>query len=197
MRAIRWILGWSVGLAVPAAVFVFVAGPEEAARVARDAWGGVGEVASEALGGTSSEGGEEAGAPGWDVAGAESVFHGMACESDGTIRVGSGGGGVGRIVDEGEFLSALRDSVGRYLAITGRPNVTRRDLEVGLASPPPSTLPLAREISTGARWIESARGQWVLKEGTVRFRVSFPCNYIDVTGLEGITEAVIPPPVSP
>ena len=100
-------------------------------------------------------------------------------------------------MDEGEFLSALRDSVGRYLAIAGRPNVTRRDLEVGVASPPPSTLPLAREVSTGARWLESGRGQWILKEGTVRFRVSFPCNYISVTGLEGITEAVIPPPASP
>ena len=43
MGVIRWIVG---GLAVSAGVFVFAAGPEEAARVAQDAWGNVGGVVS-------------------------------------------------------------------------------------------------------------------------------------------------------
>ena len=195
MTVVRWILGWSVGLAVPAGVLVFVAGPEEAAHVARDAWGGVREAASEAWDGLSSGDGPGPDAPGrdapeeeWGVVAGRTSFHGMVCEWEEDIA---------RIVDEGEFLSALEARVRSHVAITGRPNVTRRGFEVGLASPPPSTLPLGMEVSTGTRWLESSRGQWIVKEGTVEFSVSFPCNYISVTGLEGITEAVIPPPANP
>ena len=139
MRALRWILGWSVDLAAPAGVFVFAAGPEEAGSVARDAWGGVREAASEAWDGLSSGDGPGPEAPGrdapeeeWGVVAGRMSFHGMACEWEEDTA---------RIVDEGEFLSALEARVSSHVAITGRPNVMRRDFEVGLASPPPSTLP--------------------------------------------------------
>ena len=186
MTVVRWILGWSVGLAVPAAVFVFVAGPEEAARVARDAWSGVRGATSETWSGLSSaeqpvEKWEvEEGGYGW-LEGRTSYF-GLICERD---------KGTASVVDEGVFLSELRDRV--KTKIVSSPQV--RLIELEMDAPPPSTLPLGREVSTEVRWTESRRGQVRVKEGMARFRLNYPCNYFYVGELEVITEGVVPPPV--
>ena len=176
-----------MGLAVPAGVLVFVAGPEEAAQVARDALEGVRGAASEAWSGLSSaeqsaEGALEAEGE-WGWAAGRTRAHGLVCYRDENTA---------SVVDGKEFLSKLRGQVRSRLPHGPRVEVSGLELDFAL----PSTLPLGSTMSAGARWYEARREGVALKEGTARFRLVFPCNYLEVVDVEGITEAVIPPPIT-
>ena len=170
MRAIRWILGWSVGLAVPAGVFVFAAGPEEAAQVARDALEGVRGAASEAWSGLSTEERTaERSAGEYGFAEGRLLGPGVVCDwNERTVKV----------VDEAKFLSALNARVRGHMRVKGSLAEGQPDF---VASIPPS-LALGDEESIEVEWPRPGTDKAV--RGNVRFSMAWPCNHISVREVE-------------